>query len=135
MGEDNILVQVFSFERKIPYQNKKVFNQLTEENLRYWHHELGLSTEEIANLVGCTIYTIRYWLKKYNIPLIKKRYKKKIYCELNKENLWKWHIQQELSTGEIADIVGCTVTTVRYWIKKLGIPFIKRRRKRRRTHG
>jgi len=104
-----------------PYRNESVLRQLCDR----------LSDEEVARELGCHRRNVQYWRKKYGIqgrtrseatslrhqksPAL---YKDKKWCEEQYE-------LQEKSTFHIAAELGCSPSTIRFWLMRHGIPLRK----------
>lgn len=82
------------------------------------------SMRQIAKQVGCSLYSIQYYLKKFNIKTRTIRNAKKgkrissQYSKiLTKEFLVKEYSINQKSSTQIAKMVGCSHNTVLYWLK------------------
>lgn len=87
---------------------------------KYWEEEL--TTIEIGNLLGCDAATILNYLKKFDIPRRKPGLHGKHEQYRNKKWLWEQYIEKELSSGKIANRIGCDRATVCRWLNKFNIP-------------
>lgn len=75
--------------------------------------------KEIAEEIGCTAQAVRYALKKFDIKV---RAAKKKYPELYNLVWMREHYEtRQLSTPDIAKVLGCDSTTVSKALRKLGI--------------
>lgn len=100
------------------------------EQLEEWL-DRGMSLHEIGALVGRDPSTVGYWVKKHGL-VANGRAKHAPRGGLQREQLEPL-IEKRLSLGEIAETLGVSVSTVRHWLKKYGLPtdVAYRRRKRR----
>ena len=92
------------------------------------------STYDIEKELKCPQPTIRYWMKKFNIPIrslkesVKDRYSiciSKIEDKYNtniRDLLYRMYIVEEKTTRAIGKDFGCHFSTVRSWMLKYGIP-------------
>jgi len=83
-----------------------------------------LTTQEIAESLGCNSGTIWYWLKKHGIPT---RSKAEANCGsgiyTNREWLEEQYCIKRLSARKIAKLAGCaSKTTILRWMKRFEIP-------------
>lgn len=106
-----------------------------EELLRRMYVEEEMSTIEIADEWGCGTSTVTKWLHKHEIqtrtpseaaPTGEEHPhhdgRKSTPEELKDESLLReWYGEQKLTTGEIAQCVGCSPTAVQTWLRKHGI--------------
>jgi len=96
-------------ESEKPWRNQGVLEELYIED--------NLTSVEIAEELGCTTPTVCKWLKKYSIEV--KSNSEIQYDELADEDwLRQKHINEDKPANEIADIIGCSESTVCYWINK-----------------
>ena len=100
---------------------------------KYLKHCLdqGLSLSEIGVLVNRDPSTVGYWVRKHGL-VANGRAKHAPRGGLKREQLEPL-VEKRLSLGQIADTLGVSVSTVRHWLKKHGLPtdLAYRRRKRR----
>ena len=100
---------------------------------KYLKHCLdqGLSLSEIGVLVNRDPSTVGYWVRKHGL-VANGRAKHAPRGGLKREQLQPL-VEKRLSLGQIADTLGVSVSTVRHWLKKHGLPtdLAYRRRKRR----
>jgi len=91
----------------------------------------GLSLGQIGALVNRDPSTVGYWVNKHGL-VANGRAKHAPRGGLKREQLEPL-IEKRLSLGEIAETLGVSVSTVRHWLKKYGLPtdVAYRRRKRR----
>ena len=91
----------------------------------------GLSLSEIGVLVNRDPSTVGYWVRKRGL-VANGRAKHAPRGGLKREQLEPL-VEKRLSLGQIADTLGVSVSTVRHWLKKHGLPtdLAYRRRKRR----
>lgn len=91
----------------------------------------GLSLPEIGKLVGRDSSTVGYWVKKHGL-VANGRAKHAPRGGLTRGQLEPL-VERRLSLDEIAKTLGVSVSTVRHWLKKHGLPtdVAYRRRKRR----
>lgn len=87
---------------------------------KYWEEEL--TTIEIGNLLGCDAATVLNHFKKFDIPRRKPGLHGKYEQYRNKKWLWEQYIEKELSSGKIANRIGCDRVTVCRWLNKFNIP-------------
>jgi transposase-like protein len=89
--------------------------------------ELGLSLSEIGKRFGRDASTISYWLRKHGIePVNRERHAARggIARDVLEEL-----IAQHLSIAEMARRVGCSATTVKYWLRKHGLQTLQSERR------
>lgn len=89
----------------------------TDDQLREWYINKGLSSIEIAKIVNVWPQTARSWLKKANIPI-----RSRNVIKPTKEQLEKWYVTEGKSSRKIAEIVGVGKSTILQWLKQAGIP-------------
>jgi len=94
-----------------------------EETLRRLYHGQNLSQPEIAERLGCSQATISRWMDKHEIEA-----REFSANSLNPDAKWKsedWlrqkYNKQRLSAEEMADLVGCSATNIRMWMKRYDI--------------
>jgi len=103
---------------------------MDREQLNSWLEE-GLSLPQIGALVGRDPSTVGYWVKKHGL-VANGRAKHAPRGGLTRAQLEPL-VERRLSLDEIAKNLGVSVSTVRHWLKKHGLPtdVAYRRRKRR----
>ena len=81
--------------------------------LKELYHGAGMSTREIGDKLGCSGGTVRRWLEKLGIE--RRTSGEHQTAEQLKDGDWlrEQHHTHGRTTGEIADVVGCTPTAVR----------------------
>jgi hypothetical protein len=91
----------------------------------------GLSLPQIGALVNRDPSTVGYWVNKHGL-VANGRAKHAPRGGLTRKQLEPL-VEKRLGLGEIADTLGVSVSTVRHWLKKHGLPtdVAYRRRKRR----
>lgn len=90
-----------------------------ETRLRRMYLNDGLSTYEIAEVLGCSRVTVSNWLSTFDID---RRGPQPDECVLEDESLAREpYLKQELSLSGVAEEAETTVWKVRYWLKKHGI--------------
>ncbi|HEC38122.1 hypothetical protein LCGC14_0797880 [marine sediment metagenome] len=78
--------------------------------------------KEIGRICSVSYNTIRYWVKKFKIPIKESNsyiYKTRKYSD--KKWLFNQYITQEKSTIDIAKEIGTNHSTICFWLKKFGI--------------
>jgi predicted DNA-binding protein YlxM (UPF0122 family) len=93
------------------------------EWLRQQHHELDLSFSEIAEKVDCSARTVSAALDRHNID---KRRRDWIDGETrdilrSEDRLRSLYVDEELSSSETAERIGCSQNAVMYWLRKHNI--------------
>ena len=86
-----------------------------------------ITINQIAKLCNCSNYTIRYWMKKLNVPIratkeISEIRTKSIFPRIkllyrNKDWLYQKYIEEKKSMSEIAEICNTYNSTIARWIK------------------
>ena len=83
-----------------------------------------ISKKVVLNEKPLRSETIRYWLKKYNIP-IRTKSESKLQPDSRKpsrEELFVWYIEEEKSMSEIGSLIGVKAQTINDWLRKHKIP-------------
>lgn len=101
---------------KLP-KTMKHTDKHTDDQLREWYVNKGLSSIKIAKIVNVWPQTVRGWLKMANIPI-----RSRNIIRPSKEQLEKWYITEGKSSRKIAEIVGVGKSTILQWLKQAGIP-------------
>jgi DNA-binding transcriptional regulator LsrR (DeoR family) len=105
--------------------------KLTGERLWQWHVDEGLSVVQIAERVGCHPQTVRFRLRQASIPLRRAaRSTNRGLVPLTDELLRRLYYDEELTTREIADRLGCSATRISKALRRSGI-----QRRRRGVRG
>jgi thymidylate synthase (FAD) len=95
----------------------------------------GISTQEIAELSGCSVNTLRNWAKTYGLILnqVNTRFSKENKpWNYNPEALYrnKYWLEEQLSKGlhadEIAILANCSTEAVKKWVYYYGLSLNKR---------
>lgn len=123
---------ILSIARQVGCRNGVVVEALSQHGLgkrptKEWMIEHYLERQEsvdnIAVLLGCTESNVRYYLRNFGIPI---RYKPRGRIQISILNDRDWlydkYITQQLSTVEIADEIGCAVSSVLNALKRFDIP-------------
>lgn len=99
---------------------EKEFNISSEDMIDlYINEEKSLS--EIARIAGCNLETVRQRLLKRNVEL---RGKGKYTLPISKNKLIKMNTEKGMSVTEIADMIGCTPSTIRFHLKNAGVNIV-----------
>lgn len=100
--------------------NQSKWTELTNESwLRKKHHEENLSTNDIAEVLGCSIDNVQDWMKKHGIDLIHPHERDKPWR--NKEKLEKLYIDKDMTQEEIASHFGVSQFCIYKWLSQNGI--------------
>jgi len=92
-----------------------------EEWLREQHVNRQRSTYEMSEECGCSRTTIARWLKKYGIEPGVHEVSDGDAKYHEEEWFREQYVNKEKTTGEIAELCGCSGSTIRKWMKKHGI--------------
>jgi len=79
------------------------------------------TTDEIAELCGCSGSTIRKWLKKHEVEPRSRGTGDKDAEYRDEEWLREKYVKQQKTTEKIAELCGCSQPTILKWLKKHGI--------------
>jgi transposase len=79
----------------------------------------GLSLAEIGRQVGLHEATVSYWVKKHGLRAVN-REKYAARGGLAKDTLHEL-VASGMSSGQIAETIGCSKTTVRHWLREYGL--------------
>jgi transposase len=79
----------------------------------------GLSLAEIGRQVDLHEATVSYWIKKYGLRAAN-REKHVARGGIAREEL-QMLVEAGMSTSQIAEVVGCSKTTVRHWLREYGL--------------
>ena len=86
----------------------------------------GLTLEQIGDKVGLHASTVSYWLQKHDLrPENRAKYAPKRGIE--RAQLAEL-VVAGLTTGELATILECSTSTIRYWLRKHGLKAARARR-------
>lgn len=94
---------------------------LTKDFLYQEYVVNGLSSKEIANIVGCCRSHVEKTLKTHDIPSKQSIKSKLVNKRLTKQFLINQYVTNKLSARLIADIVGCNTNYVYILLKKYNI--------------
>lgn len=91
---------------------------------KYWEEKLSL--EEIGKLLGCDNSTVQRSMKKLGVPRRSRRelnLAKYGYAQ-HKSSEWleEQYVENGLTTQQIADLIGCSATSVVRWMEEFSIP-------------
>jgi len=100
-----------------------------ESKLRELYYGELLDQSQIAERLGCSRATIKKWFNKHEIKtrsrseVIELSHKKNSNEKpwSDEETLKQLYYEDKMSTGEIAEELGCTDEVVRYWMEKHGL--------------
>ena len=104
---------------------------VSEETLRDLYVARSLSHRDIAAQFGCSMETVRYWLLKYGIPMRGKGKATKFHVE--EQHLRKRYLEDNWTTGQIAEELKCGSTVVWRAIHQYGLQLDLSEQGRRRT--
>ncbi len=91
-----------------------------EGQLRQWHLVEEKSLGEIAKMTGVGRRKVEGKMKKYNIPIVLGRPRKRKY-NLDREQLFTLYVTEWKSLAQVAETLGTSVATVRRSLKHYGI--------------
>lgn len=98
--------------------DKKYHN---ESWLEQKYIEEDKTTYEIAEICDCADVTIGRWLDKFDIEKEHPRIKNPDANYNDEDWMCKKYVEEGLSSQEIADECGCTLSTVHYWLDQFDI--------------
>lgn len=97
--------------------------------LRHFYKNMGLSTTELAEKLGCSQQTVHRWLQRHGIET---RHRgggnDNMEALRDADHLRELHHSEGLSTAEIAGKYNCYRSTVNYWFRRHGIEYNQSRR-------
>lgn len=89
------------------------------EWLRQQHHDNRLACHEIGEKLGVSADTVLRWLQKHNIERV---WRHTSHPDLdNADKLQNWHVEEDLSTVDIGNMLDVHRTVVAYHLRKHGI--------------
>jgi len=88
----------------------------SNSQLNEWYVNKRLSSVEIAKIVTVWPSTVRYWLRKANIPI-----RSKNIVKPSRRQLERWYISEGKSSRKIAKIVGVGKSTILKWLKEADV--------------
>jgi transposase-like protein len=92
----------------------KIF--LQKEELKKYYIDNKMTMKEISKLYNCSFNVIRKHLLKYNIPIRKKSYWKKVTIP-SKEELLDLYMTKNLNIADIGKLYGVSTCPVNQWFK------------------
>lgn len=99
--------------------NKRIF--VTKEHLSDMVERQKMTYREIADVFGCCVNTVQYYLTEYGLTSGPKRHRDNVHPPIDAELLRKMYVEEGGSLKSIGLKVGKDGTSIRYWLKKLGI--------------
>lgn len=112
-------------EKQKPWADRSLFEEL--------YYEKNLTMQKIADRWGCSANTVSEWRKKHNLP----EKDHSVYHDYewhDEELLRELYLEQRKSTIEIADMLGCSASTVRDHLNRNGIETRSRSEAFRKLH-
>ncbi|HEY6637264.1 MAG TPA: hypothetical protein VIZ61_06230 [Solirubrobacterales bacterium] len=80
----------------------------------------GLTLREIGERTGKHLTTVGYWVKRHGLRAANANKFAPRYSAITRERLEKL-IAKDASLNDLAEVLGLTVSSVRYWLEKYGL--------------
>jgi DNA-binding CsgD family transcriptional regulator len=109
---------------KLRPSQKGKLKGLNEETLRRLYVKEQMSMSKIARMLGCSLTSIRYRLKKYGIKIKKMKDIK----GLNKPTLHRLYVKEGKSINKIAEKFACSYGAIEFRCRRYGIQLRSPRR-------
>lgn len=111
-------ISSFGWDKSKRSLNYSILNY--QEKIEEWYNELGLSTEEMSEKVGCSVDLMREWVLEYDLEPDWKRIS---ISEKVRDEEWlrENYVDKQKSTSDISDELNISQSTVSFWLKKYDI--------------
>jgi transposase-like protein len=99
-----------------------------KETLYWLHHQKGIGTTKISNILDCDQTTIKRWIEKYGIERGEPKYKYEYDIDEGQipdkkpwrdESILRWlYCEEGMGTRQVADVLDCAQSTACNWLRK-----------------